>query len=128
MEILERRYADPCRHPVWVFPKQEGSGPIWSLDITLKSVLDRSGIKDLRIHDLRRTAGSYMAIEGISPIIIGKALGHRSPASTAIYARLTQDPVRQALEKAQSALSKFQAPEPEPPKNNVVEFRQKLKQ
>ena len=37
--------------------------------------------------------------------IIGKALGHRSPQATAIYARLTQDPVRQALENAQAALA-----------------------
>jgi integrase len=55
---------------------------------------------DLRIHDLRRTLGSYMAIQGVSPTIIGKALGHRSPASTAIYARLTQDPVRNAIRNA----------------------------
>lgn len=59
----------------------------------------------MRIHDLRRTAGSYMAIQNVSPTIIGKALGHRSMQSTAVYARLTQDPVRQALENAQAALS-----------------------
>ena len=69
-------------------------------------MLERAGIENLRIHDLRRTAGSYMAIQGVSPTIIGKALGHRSPQATAIYARLTQDPVRQALENAQAALAK----------------------
>ncbi len=62
-------------------------------------LLCRAGIRG-------RTAGSYMAIEGISPTIIGKALGHRSPQATAVYARLTQDPVRQALELAQQALTK----------------------
>lgn len=31
-------------------------------------------------------------------------MGHRSMQSTAVYARLTQDPVRQALENAQEAL------------------------
>jgi integrase len=67
-------------------------------------VLERAGIENLRIHDLRRTAGSYMAIQGVSPAIIGRALGHRSPQATAVYARLTQDPVRQALENAQAAL------------------------
>jgi hypothetical protein len=69
-----------------------------------KRIIERAEIQDLRIHDLRRTAGSYMAIEGISSTIIGKALGHKSPASTAIYTRLTQDPVRHALEKAHEAL------------------------
>jgi hypothetical protein len=46
-----------------------------------------------------------MAIQGVSPTIIGKALGHRSQAATAMYARLTQDPVRQAMINAQSALA-----------------------
>ncbi|HEY9785366.1 MAG TPA: hypothetical protein V6D17_08190 [Candidatus Obscuribacterales bacterium] len=46
-------------------------------------------------------ACNFRAIQGTSSTIIGNALGHRSQASTAIYARLTQDPVRQALEDAQ---------------------------
>jgi integrase len=74
------------------------------------------------IHDLRRTAGSYMAIQNVSPTIIGKALGHRSPQATAIYARLTQDPVRQALENAQAA---FASPDKLLPKKSTV---RKLKQ
>lgn len=70
-----------------------------------KRLLKREEITDLRIHDLRRTAGSYMAIQGVSPTIIGKALGHKSQAATAMYARLTQDPVRQAMINAQAALA-----------------------
>ena len=70
-----------------------------------KRILKEACITDLRIHDLRRTMGSYMAIQGVSPAIIGKGLGHRSPQATAIYARLSQDPVRQALTNAQAGLS-----------------------
>ena len=36
--------------------------------------------------------------------IIGKALGHKSHAATAIYAQLTNDPVRLAMETAQKFL------------------------
>jgi integrase len=42
---------------------------------------------DLRIHDLRRTMGSWLANNHASQWIIGKVLGHLSPQSTAIYAR-----------------------------------------
>lgn len=56
---------------------------------------------------LNRT-GSYMAIQGVSTTIIGKALGHRSQASTAPYARLTQDPVRQAMINAQAVWGRMQ--------------------
>jgi len=43
-----------------------------------------------------------MAIRGVSPAIIGEGLGHKLPHSTATYARLTLDPVLQALEEAQT--------------------------
>lgn len=63
-----------------------------------------SGLLDLRLHDIRRTLGSYQAITGASLPIIGKTLGHRSQQSTAIYARLNLDPVRASMEKATDAI------------------------
>ena len=127
IEILRRRQADEEAHECWVFPsdrtgrKTGVKGHLTSPKKAWARLLDRAKIDDLRIHDLRRTAGSYMAIQGVSPTIIGKALGHRSTQATAIYARLTQDPVRQALENAQAAFSK---PEKLLPKNgNVVKLK-----
>jgi hypothetical protein len=52
----------------------------------------------------RRTAGSYLAITNQSLPIIGKALGHKSHTSTQIYARLTLDPVRLAMQRAQEQM------------------------
>jgi integrase len=63
-----------------------------------------AGISDLRMHDLRRTLASYMAIDNQSLSIIAKALGHKSTVSTQIYSRLTNDPVRQAMEQAQERM------------------------
>lgn len=62
------------------------------------------GVMDVRIHDLRRTLGSFQAITGASLQIIGKSLGHKSQAATQIYARLHHDPVRSALEVATEAI------------------------
>lgn len=61
-------------------------------------------IPDLRIHDLRRTLGSWQAITGASLPIIGKSLNHKSQQATAIYARLDLDPVRMSVEKATAAM------------------------
>ena len=69
-----------------------------------KALLTAAGLEDLRIHDLRRSLGSWAAIQGTSLAIIGAALGHKSTESTRIYARLTVDPVRDAMEKATSAM------------------------
>lgn len=66
-----------------------------------------TGLLDLRLHDIRRTLGSYQAITGASLPIIGKTLGHKSQQSTAIYARLNLDPVRNSIEKATDAMLSF---------------------
>ena len=61
-------------------------------------------IRDLHIHDLRRTFGSWQAITGASLLIIGKSLNHKNQATTMIYARLGLDPVRDSVKKATSAM------------------------
>ena len=71
-----------------------------------KLKVDREGcrIHDLRIHDLRRTLGSWQAKQGASLAIIGKSLNHKSQAATAIYARLDLDPVRASVNSATAAM------------------------
>jgi len=59
---------------------------------------------NLRIHDLRRTLGSWQTKTGASLAIIGKSLNHKSLATTLIYARLDLDPVRAAVNTATSAM------------------------
>ena len=61
-------------------------------------------LSDLRMHDLRRTFGSYQTRTGASLTIIGKSLGHKSQQSTKIYARLDLDPVRESVEAGTTAM------------------------
>lgn len=74
--------------------------------LATKLGIDMEGarIPDLRIHDLRRTLGSWQAKTGASLVIIGKSLNHKNHATTAIYARLDLDPVRASVEKATNAM------------------------
>ena len=67
-------------------------------------VVKRAKLNDGRMHDLRRTLGSWQAAGGASLLIIGKSLGHRSERATRIYARLANDPVRESVEKATVAM------------------------
>ena len=71
---------------------------------TLAVRLRRANLQDVRLHDLRRTLGSYQTITGASSTIVGKTLGHKSPEATAVYARLNLDPVRNSMEKAVAAM------------------------
>jgi integrase len=58
------------------------------------------GVLDIRLHDLRRTLGSWLAHSGANSFIIGKSLNHKSQKSTQVYARLSIDPVRASMNDA----------------------------
>ncbi|MEE3323557.1 MAG: tyrosine-type recombinase/integrase [Pseudomonadota bacterium] len=70
-----------------------------------------TGLMDIRLHDIRRTFGSYQAITGSSLQIIGKSLGHKSQQSTEVYSRLHNDPVKASMEKATNAMLAFMGEE-----------------
>jgi integrase len=67
--------------------------------------LERAGLCDLHLHDLRRTLGSFQAAMGASLTIIGRSLGHRDQAATAIYSRINLDPVRASVDAAAAAIA-----------------------
>jgi integrase len=67
-------------------------------------VREAAKLGDVRLHDLRRTLGSWQAASGASLPIIGKSLGHRNQKTTEIYALLDLDPVRQSVTTAAKAM------------------------
>lgn len=92
----------------WVFPSTtSASGHYVEPKKSWQKLLDAAGITNLRLHDLRRTLGSYQAIAGASLPIIGKSLGHKSSAATQIYARLSIDPVRDSMQRATDKMLGF---------------------
>lgn len=92
----------------WVFPSHDSkSGHLENPKKFWQKLLKKARIENLRMHDLRRTLGSYQAILGSSMNIIGKSLGHKSIQSTAIYARLSLSPVRDSMQKATDEILKY---------------------
>ena len=102
VEILLNR--KPAMAAVFVFPGSGKSGHLEEPKKGWKRILERAGIENLRIHDLRRTLGSWQAKTGASLAIIGKSLNHKNHNTTAIYARLDLDPVRESVNTATSAM------------------------
>ncbi len=92
------------------FSATEGEALSDALDRARKTAkrfkLDTEGtrMEALRIHDLRRTLGSWQAKQGASLAIIGKSLNHKSQQATMIYARLDLDPVRASVNQATAAM------------------------
>ncbi len=72
--------------------------PFW------QRVRARAGLKDARIHDLRHTFASTAVAAGQGLPIIGKLLGHTQVQTTARYAHLAADPVKNAADAVASSL------------------------
>lgn len=103
VELLRSRATTRNDSP-WVFPGRGATGHIVEPKTAWARIIKRAGLRDVRPHDLRRSLGSWMAIGGASLPVVGKMLGHSQPSTTAIYARLSVDPVREAAEKAAGAM------------------------
>jgi len=127
-EDPEKHYSDPKR--AWRRCLKRATISLWSIDPKLKVLINElqqqtdeklfgdklfsliraqaktegislsEGLMNIRLHDVRRTLGSYQAISGSSLQVIGQSLGHKSLQSTQVYSRLTIEPVRASIEKA----------------------------
>jgi integrase len=84
-------------------------------------VCRRAGLEGLRLHDLRHSFASVGAGAGLGLPIIGKLLGHASPATTAKYAHLDSDPVRRATNAIGATIAAAMARKPEG--ENVVKLK-----
>ena len=101
--ILKARSEAASSAP-FVFPGEGKTGHVVEPKKAWATLLNHAHIENLRIHDLRRTLGSWQARTGASLTIIGKSLNHKTHQATAIYARLDLDPVRQSVNTATSAM------------------------
>lgn len=83
----------------YLLPGRGHSGHLVNIQKPWTRVRAAAGVADVRLHDLRRTVGSWLAQSGNSLHLIGKVLNHSNQATTAIYARFGDDSVRAALEQ-----------------------------
>jgi len=72
----------------YVFPSHNHKSYTGTMRTVWARAIERSGIPDIRPHDLRHTFASIIASSGGSLTMIGAALGHSNPATTQRYAHL----------------------------------------
>jgi integrase len=97
----------------YVFPSHGKTGHLVEPKRGWQEIVAAAGLGGLRIHDLRRTLGSWQASAGVSLGIIGKSLGHaHGSRATNVYARLDLEPVRAAVTAATTAIIKAGSPKP----------------
>jgi integrase len=97
IELIDRLRKK--RKGKWMYPGKP-DGHLVTLNDAWKVVRKETGLgKGARLYDLRHTFASIGAGGGLSLPIIGRLLGHTQPKTSARYAHLADDPLREAAEK-----------------------------
>jgi integrase len=83
----------------FIIPGRKAGSHLVNIGKPWRRVRTVAGVEDVRLHDLRRTVGSWLAQAGNDIHLIGKILNHSNLSTTAVYARLSQDVMHEALEE-----------------------------
>jgi integrase len=83
----------------FVFHSHAKCGHVTSLQVPWTEAIERSGLRRVRIHDLRHSFASTAIGSGVSLYVTGQLLGHRQAETTKRYAHLERDAARAALAK-----------------------------
>ena len=86
----------PQEENPWVITGQKAGAGLTGLHYYWRSIRERAGLADVRIHDLRHSYASRALALGESLYTIGKLLGHASVATSARYAHLMREAEREA--------------------------------
>ena len=73
--------------------------PLVNINKPWNRIRQAADIPDVRLHDLRRTVGSWLAQQNQSLHLIGRVLNHKTASTTQVYARFGENHVRKALTK-----------------------------
>ncbi len=86
----------------YIFCGRNLGKPLSDIKSHWSRVRERTGFTDLRIHDLRRTMGSWLVQAGNSLYLVSKILNHKDIRTTERYARFAQDDLKTALDQTGS--------------------------
>lgn len=92
---LPRIYGNPH-----VFAGAGGHGHLVGIDKTWRRIRESAGLPHLRIHDLRRSFGSWLGEAGFTSKQIGTVLNHRSDITSRVYMSLGDQSKRAAVDAA----------------------------
>jgi len=94
----------------YILPGKKDRAHLVNISKPWLRIRKKANIEDVRLHDLRRTVGSWLAQTGSSLHLIGKILNHSSQSTTAVYARFGQDHIRDALDAHGKRISELACP------------------
>lgn len=89
----------------WLIPNPETGKPFVSIKHSWQKARKDARLPDLRIHDLRHSAASFMINAGVDLFAVGKVLGHADYKSTMRYSHLANETLLSAVEAGAAKMS-----------------------
>lgn len=96
--------AEHCPNTPWVFARKNGA-KVADLSSGFDAAVEKAGIEDFTIHDLRHTCAAWLVTAGVPLIEIRDLLGHSTIQMTEKYAHLAPARVRNAVSILDQGLS-----------------------
>ena len=82
----------------YLLPNPETKLPFVTIKHSWQTARDEAKLSELRIHDLRHSAASFMINAGVDLFAVGRVLGHADHKSTMRYSHLANDTLLAAVE------------------------------
>jgi len=89
----------------WVIPGRKPGTRLANVDEAWRTIRERAGLGDVRIHDLRHSYASRALALGEALPVIGKLLGHSRLETTARYAHLARDSAQEAADRVAESIA-----------------------
>lgn len=93
--VRKLRAADPFG--VWLFPGRWPDRPRVDLKVPWAYVRKAADLKGVCLNTMRHSHASFLVSEGVPLSVVGRALGHTQPATTARYAHVADHVQRDAM-------------------------------
>ncbi len=88
----------------YLVPNPETLRPFVSVKHAWQTARREARLRDLRIHDLRHSAASFMINAGVDLYAVGRVLGHADHASTMRYSHLANDTLLAAVDRGAAGM------------------------
>ncbi len=97
--------------------------PLQHISKVWQRIRKEAGIPDVRLHDLRHSAASYMASSGESLLQIQRILGHADSSTTLRYAHLSQKALQDASDTVATKITGAMSAAEAKAESNVVPIK-----
>ena len=94
LQALPRQEKNP-----YILPGAKKKHHLVNIDKPWREIRKAAGVEDVRLHDLRRTVGSWLGQDGVDLNLIKDALRHSNISTTLIYVMLGEDAAKPVMEE-----------------------------